>query len=238
MRYVAAVLLVVLLAAVSFGDGLDLPINPPGQLQPQPDKGVGKDPRDEPPPTIYGEEIDSETDKLVYVIDISCSMTEDYRPYINFSGSRAEGPRIDRAKAELCRSISNLPRNMKFSAVAYSCSTRLWNKTLQEANTANKASAVGWVQSLEPTDATATGPAVALGLSLDRQNTTVVLLTDGAPNCGTPRELPEEHRKMIRDANVQHAAITVFGISPHAVCRAFCKQVSEIDSGGSYFEVP
>lgn len=237
MRYIAAVLLALFLGAVCLADGLDLPIGPEKPAQPVPQQGTGKDPRDEPPPTLYGEEIDVDIDRIVYVIDISCSMTEDYRPYINLEGARAEGPRIDRAKVELSRSISNLPRNMKFSAVAYSCSMRIWSKTLQEANTANKASAVSWVQGLEPTDATATGPAVALGLSLDRKNLAIVLLTDGAPNCGTARELPEEHRKMIRDANTQNAQIFVFGISPHAVCRTFCQQVSN-DSHGTYREIP
>ncbi len=152
-------------------------------------------------------------------------------------GRRANGPRIDRAKAELSRSIMGLSRNFKFSCVAFSCSTRVWQQQLQEANDANKSAALAWVRSLQPSDATGTAPGTALGLSLDRQNKQVVLLTDGAPNCGASPQNESGHRTAIRDANTQRASITVFGIAAYGTYRTFCQNVAS-DSGGSYFDVP
>jgi hypothetical protein len=224
---------------------LDLPLDKPAFVgdpnkdKPPPagDPVPEDDPRDEPPPTIYGEEIDTETDTIVYVIDISCSMDWDNQSYTTLDGRRANGPRIDRAKAELSRSIMGLSRNFKFSCVAFSCSTRVWQQQLQEANDANKSSALAWVRGLNPTDATGTAPGVALGLSLDRQNKQVVLLTDGAPNCGASPQNESGHRNAIRNANTQRASITVFGIAAYGTYRTFCQNVAS-DSGGSYFDVP
>lgn len=221
MRFALLFCLLFAVPAFSQDDGLDLPIGPTqsGPLRP---KTVG-DPVEDSPPVLYGEEVDSASDSIVYVIDISGSMDWDGR--------------IDRAKQELTKSINGLSRNFRFDIVAYSCSTKVWAKTLQEANDANKASAATFVASLQPTDATGTGPAVALGLSLDRTNLTVVLLTDGAPNCGTPRQMPDEHQLMIRRCNTQDASITVFGIAAYGNYRAFCQDVAS-DNHGSYFDVP
>jgi hypothetical protein len=223
---------------------IDLPLSEPAFIgdpvktpPPPADDPTGDDPRDEPPPTIYGEEIDSETSTIVYVIDCSGSMDWDNQSYTSLEGRRANGPRMDRAKAELSRSIVGLSRNFKFNMVAYDCGTRTWSRELKEANDGNKASALAWVRGLRADSATGTGPATALGLGLDRANKSVVLLTDGAPNCGTPNESMNEHRSMIRSANSQRATINVFGIAASGSYRSFCQQVAS-DSGGSYFDVP
>ncbi len=134
------------------------------------------------------------------------------------------------------RSISGLPQNFKFNIVAFSCSTRTWQRQMQEATDANKQSAMGWVRGLQPTDATGTGPGTCLALA-DRNNMTVVLLTDGAPNCGTYEQTEASHRNMIRNGNSQHATINVFGIAAYGSYRAFCQNVAS-DSGGSYYDVP
>lgn len=234
---------VVLTAALATAqqDGLDLPIMPPDYVgnagkPPAPDPEVGEDPRDEPPPIIYGEEIDSESDTIIYVLDTSGSMDWDYQNYVNLDGQRVNGPRIDRAKTELVRSISALPKNFKFNVVAFSCWVQPWRWELQEANDANKQAASGWVLGLQPYGGTGTGPAVAVAL-FERENMSIVLLTDGAPNCGTLSQSMEEHRRMIRDNNTQHATINVFGIAASGGYRAFCQQVAS-DSGGSYFDLP
>jgi hypothetical protein len=220
---------------------------PPLPPAPVPDDG-GDDPADEPPPVIYGEEIDTESDTIVYVIDISCSMDWDNQSYTTLDGGRATGNRMIRAKTELSRSIVGLSRNFSFTVVAFDCGTRTWSPSLQPADDGNKASALAWVNGLQPTGATGTGPATALGLSLDRENSSVVLLTDGAPNCGVPeydsggwwydeRTVIEGHRRMIRSANTQAATINVFGIAASGDYRRFCVNVAS-DSGGSYFDVP
>jgi len=225
-----------------FTKGLDLPIQDPNIAEDDPTKGppiehgpVGNDPRDEPPPILYGEEIDSQVDKIVYVIDVSGSMGEDNAPYTKADGTIAIGNRIDRAKAELTKSVSSLPKNFQFDMVSYDCGVYLWKNSLVDANDANKATAIAWISALVPLDATATGPATARALGLDRTNLSVVLLTDGMPNCGANDA--NGHRYMIRAANSQRAVINVFGIAASGSYRQFCQDVAA-DSGGSYYDVP
>ncbi|MGE0709573.1 MAG: hypothetical protein AB7N76_20940 [Planctomycetota bacterium] len=217
---------------------LDLPIGPPkAPAVPTPvvpDEDDDDDPRDTPPPTIYGEEINSENDTIFYVLDISCSMDWDNQSYTTLDGQTRRGPRIDRAKAELARSINGLGDNFKFNVIAFDCGTRTWQRAMVEATAGNKQSAIGWTMGLQPTGATGTGPATALALA-QKDNMAVVLLTDGAPNCGASSM--NGHRQMISSANSQGATINVFGIAATGSYRAFCQSVAS-DSGGSYFDVP
>ena len=201
---------------------------------------------DTPPPTIYGEEIVSENDTLIYVIDQSGSMDWDPGSYVDVDGRRRNGNRMERAKAEISRSILGLSENFRFNIVSFDCSTRQWRGNIVPANDGNKQSALGWVRALQPIGATGTGPAVALGLR-NRDNKLVVLLTDGAPNCGVPEyddswsysesRVMEGHRRVIRNANTQGAKINVFGIAASGTYRRFCQNVAG-DSGGSYTDVP
>jgi hypothetical protein len=217
---------------------LDLPMAPPtAPVVPTPvvpDEDDDEDPRDTPPPTIYGEEIDSENDTIYYVIDISYSMTIDRQAYTTPDAVVRRGARIDRAKAELTRSIQGLSDNFMFNIVSYDCATTTWQGQMQAATDANKNAATAWVNALLPRGATGTGPAVSLALS-ERENMAVVLLTDGAPNCGASGV--DGHRNMIASANTQGATINVFGIAATGRYRAFCQGVAA-DSGGSYFDVP
>jgi hypothetical protein len=220
-------------------DDLDLPIEPAKLAVPitppaPPEEPPGEDPRDTPPPTIYGEEIDTENDTIFYVLDISCSMGWDTQSYTTVDGQNRRGPRIDRAKAELARSIMGLSDNFKFNIVAYDCGTRRWKGSMQDATDPNKSAAISWTMALQPTGATGTGPACALALG-DKDNMTIVLLTDGAPNCGASGL--SGHRSMISSANTQGATVNVFGIAASGSYRAFCQGVAG-DSGGSYYDVP
>jgi hypothetical protein len=223
------------------------PPQPTPPVNPTPDPGDTDDPRDEPPPVIYGEEIDSETDTIFYVIDISGSMDWDNQSFTDIDGNRRSGTRMERAKTELIRSIMGLSRNFKFNMIAFDCGTRRWSPQMKQADDGNKAAGIAWVRSLQPTGATGTGPAVAMALSTDRDNKSVVLLTDGEPNCGVPEydddwyynesNVMNGHRRMIRNANTQHATINVFGIAASGDYRRFCVNVAS-DAGGSYFDVP
>ncbi len=202
--------------------------------QPNPPGGGGEEPPITPPPTIYGEVLESESDSIWYVVDVSCSMGWGVLPYVNLEGNSASGPRIDRARVEMQRSISGLSANFEFNIVAYDCSMMQWQPQKQEASDPNKQSAMAWVTTLWPGGATGTGPATSQALG-DKDNALVVLLTDGAPNCGASGT--NGHRTMISAANSQGATINVFGIAASGSYRAFCQQVAA-DSGGSYFDVP
>jgi len=242
MRLVGpAFIALLVLTTVASAQSLDLPIPPIHFGDQIPDYGpedsedeANEDPRDTPPPTIYGEEIDTETDTIIYVLDVSCSMGWDSQSYTTLDGTISQGPRIDRAKAELARSIMGLSDNFRFNIVAYDCSVRQWKRSMVEANDGNKQDAITWASGLSPAGATATGPGTALGLA-DKANTSIVLLTDGMPNCGADGYAG--HRSMISSANSQGAKINVFGIAASGSYRAFCQGVAG-DSGGSYFDIP
>jgi hypothetical protein len=217
-----------LLALVASGQGLpsqpalDLPEHPsnymPGALAaPVPDPA--SDPRDEPAPVFYGEEIDAPADALCYVID--------------FSGSMWAEDRIEKAKAEFARSVNGLPPSLRFGVVLYSCTIRA--RPMEKATPEAKASAIEFVNAWHPNSGTATGPAVVRALKLDEECRTVVVLTDGEPNCGG--DGLAGHRAMIRSANAQGATINVFGIAAYGPWRGFCLDVAR-DSGGSYCDVP
>lgn len=241
MRYLLLLILASSIATAQ--DGLDLPVTPPrfGDKVnatpipgPDEDDDDGQDPRDTPPPVFYGEEIDSEKDTIYYVIDISCSMGWDLQFYTTDEGGISLGHRLSRAKAELIKSVSGLSENFKFNIIAYDCGIRSWQTALQEATEPNKQSAKAWVMALIQTGATGTGPATAAALA-DKENTSVILLTDGAPNCGAND--PSGHRSIIRNANTQGAVIDVFGIAASGSYRSFCQGVAS-DSGGSYHDIP
>ncbi|MGE0706640.1 MAG: hypothetical protein AB7N76_05490 [Planctomycetota bacterium] len=208
------------------------PVVPPRPMVPEEDEG--EDPRDTPAPTIYGEEISSENDTIYYVLDISASMSIGRSAYTTPDAQVSQGSRMDRAKAELTRSIRGLSDNFKFNIVAFDCATETWQSSMQQATDGAKNAAIAWVGALQPRGATGTGPATALALA-EKSNMAVVLLTDGAPNCGASGL--DGHRVMISTANSQGATINVFGIEASGTYRAFCMGVAA-DSGGSYFDVP
>lgn len=244
MRIIGVFLLTILFTTTIHAQGMDLPV-PPVKFgnsigensqspEPEPDDDDGKDPRDTPPPVIYGEEIDTENDTIIYVIDRSCSMAWDIQVLVSEDGSLTFGNRMERAKAELTRSIMALSDNFKFNILSYSCGVNQFSNQLVEATDPNKQAARTWICGLQPGGATGTGPATSGALSL-KDNKTVILLTDGAPNCGAPSM--SGHRIMIVNNNTQGATINVFGISASGSYRAFCQGVAA-DSGGSYFDIP
>jgi len=189
-------------------------------------------------PSFYGTPIRSESSTVCYVIDISGSMGWDMGQYTSPDGTAQTGCRLDRVKAELVKSIVALPPDWRFDVIAYDCGTYLWQKTLVAATDVNKQAAITWVQALQPQGATGTGPAVSTALALDPELKLVVLLTDGAPNCGAgdssgDGSCTDAHRKLIAQANKQHAVIDVFGIGATGVFKDFCLGVAQ-DSGGVY----
>jgi hypothetical protein len=157
--------------------------------------------------------------------------------------------RMDRARAEVIRSVNGLPSSFTFNVVTYSDTIYTCFNGRVEASNSNKTRTAVWLANFNPHGWTATGPAVASALS-DKDNKNVVLLTDGMPNYGIPfafhpnatpafhiAKQIELHRKCISDANTQSATIDVFGIAATGPFRAFCQAVA-MDSGGSYTDVP
>lgn len=229
--YACVLLLAVVAASVAQDPGLDLPICDPKDKSfayiatptattdpvppPPPDE---EDPRDEPPPVFFGEEIYSENSTIVYVLDCSGSMGTD---------------RLMCAKREIVKSISALSANFRFNVVYFGCSVFKVMPDLVQATPENKNMMSARVIQLGDGGGTGTGPAVATALA-NKEVMSVVLLTDGEPNCGAWGD--EGHRSMIRNNNTQGATIDVFGIDAWGDYRSFCTNVAA-DSGGSYFDL-
>jgi len=216
---------------------LDLPFERPSDEPtvkdvPQPPEEEEPDPS-ETPPTFADEPIPSENSTIFYVIDSSCSMGWDRREYVDDKGKSRTGVRMDRAKAELRKSVSALPASFKFNMLAYGCSIKRFQGSMIKANTANKQKGIGWINGLRPSDGTMTGPATAQALQ-DKQNMSVVLLTDGSPNCGASGT--SGHRRVIAQSNSQKAVVTVFGIGASGSLRRFCQDVAS-ENGGAYIDI-
>jgi len=195
---------------------IDLPIEKP-KIQTIPEE---KDPEG---PEFYGEELGSDSDTLVFVVDCSCSMY---------------GSRIAKAKAEVAKAINSLSKNFKFSVVTYTCYIKVWQNKLMDATDANKSSAIGWVSGQQAASATDTGTGVKVALKLDAKNKLVVLLTDGAPNClGSGYGNENDHLSVILGANSQAAKIDVFAIQPWgSSMKQFCQNIAQ-KTGGKFKEV-
>ncbi|GIW72374.1 MAG: hypothetical protein KatS3mg102_1916 [Planctomycetota bacterium] len=215
-------------AAPDHGDTMDMPF-----AKPDTSYREDEDQYDEGDVTFYDEDVPTRGDSLYFVIDISGSMSWGTYSYTGLDGNTTTGNRLDRAKVELVRAISALTEDFHFNVVAYHCSSSRWRPQRVQATPENKASASAWVNALEATGATGTGPAVALALS-DKENFTVVLLSDGAPNCGASGF--SGHLNMINSANTQGAVINTFGIGAYGEFENFLRQVAEMN-GGTYVPV-
>ncbi|MHC4393083.1 MAG: vWA domain-containing protein [Planctomycetota bacterium] len=218
-------------ASTEYGDEIDLPIGAPV------DDNYIEDPEPEPnedDPQLYGEDLPSESDSIIYVLDISGSMDWGTSSYTGLDGNPTSGTKIQRAKVELRRSIRQLTDDFEFNIVGYDCSMRRWAGQRREATAQNKTSAEGWVNGLRTGGATGTGPAGALALQ-EKDNMTVVILSDGAPNCGANGF--GGHLSMITSANTQGAIIHTFGIGATGQFASFLRSIAD-SSGGRYVSIP
>ncbi len=251
----AGALVVMLSGHLAFADGgapvtidrdADLPIDAPVLRKPEPPKApepptppVTVD--DTPPPVFFGKDIQN-TGSIVYVIDQSGSMSLTIGAFTNDQGVVVTGgTRMDRAKAELIKSIKALPNSFVFNVVFYDECVRPWKGSSVKADDANKTAAFKYVGSQEPMGFTNTGLGVATALQ-DKANKTVVLLSDGEPNfldcaCNYVGTY-DEHKNLIKSANSQNARIDCFGIgiSGDPDAKNFMMSVASSNQG-TYVEI-
>ncbi|MEZ0228683.1 MAG: VWA domain-containing protein [Planctomycetota bacterium] len=216
---------------------IDLPVTAPElKVPPTPPQPPEEPPVTPPgnPPTIYGQDLQSENGTIFYVIDISGSMYSSAGQYTTPDGSVATGSKMDRAKAELTKSVLSLPKNFKFNMLAFDCSVYPWKSSLQPADDPTKNQALAWISGLQPQGATGTGPAMAQALQ-EKGSKLFVLLTDGAPNCGASGNAG--HLAMINAANSSKATINTFGIGAYGIFKQFCIDIASQNGPGSYTDV-
>jgi hypothetical protein len=225
----ASALAVLLTAGLTFADNnaptierdIDLPIEAPVVGAPKPQAPpapapTASNPVDSSVPAVFfGHDIQN-TGSIVYVIDQSGSMCLQVMPFTNQNGQIVtNGCRMDRAKAELIKSITALPASFIFNVIFYDECVRPWQGSSVAANTANKAAATAYIMQQQPMGFTNTGLGVATALQ-DKKNMSVVLLSDGEPNfldcaCAYVGTY-DEHEQIIKQANSQNARIDCFGI--------------------------
>lgn len=207
----------------------DLPLDPPKVIP----SAVVDEEEEEEEIEFYDEDIQVQNDSIIYVIDISGSMSLGGNTFLDLDGNLvASGTRLQRAKVELTRSVNSIPNYFKFNIMAYDCSVRKFSNSSILATQPNKTAANGWISGLSPSGGTGTGAAVSIALA-DRTNFTIILLSDGSPNCGNTYLA---HLNMIRQNNTQRAKINVFGIDTSSYTRIFLVSVAT-DNNGVYVEI-
>jgi hypothetical protein len=240
----AAVMLTATLALAQdpMDTSLDLPVEPKPLVKPQPPRtDEPTEQGDEKAPTIFGTEIKTDTQSIVYCVDQSGSMSLSVAAYSDENGNTVTGgTRWDRARSEIRRSISTLPESFKFNVIFFDECIRCWNTQVVAANSANKTAAFGWINGQEPLGFTNTGLAVATGLG-DKTNKMIVLLSDGEPNfldCASNYVGSyDQHRQLIKTSNSQGARVDCFaiGVEGNPDARKFMQDVAS-DNSGTYTE--
>lgn len=201
---------------------------------PKPPTPTAPLPPPEVPPSFYGRDLQSTSGSVIYVLDRSGSM--------DLTDGQSES-RLRRAQTATCGSLRTLPRNFEFNVLAYDCSTSYFysGQGLQKAEPDKVAQACAWIEGLTAGSGTGTGPAVVWAL-LYRSNKLLVVLTDGAPNCGAGSGFDadpaclEAHLSQARWSNTQRARIDVFAIRATGSFQAFCRRLAA-ESGGSCTDV-
>lgn len=265
LALIASLFVLLVPKAASAQGGLDLPMRPAKFGDPSPtatekEKRKAKayvpaltaqdeadeadDPSDTPPPVFFGEEMESETDSIVYVLDESGSMRRFRTRWQTKDGTTVRGTRWERAVYEASLSIEGLAESFTFSIWVYECGVDAWPKKGRpvEATTENKKAALSFLASRQPWGPTGTGAAVSKAIK--RPVGLCVLLTDGAPNCGSEAKKSatdgahaNAHREIIRRNNRHATPINVFGIqADKRAYRRFCEGVAN-DSKGRFFEI-
>ncbi|MHC4829803.1 MAG: VWA domain-containing protein [Planctomycetota bacterium] len=190
---------------------------------------------------FFGRDLDS--DRIVFVIDVSGSMRiSDPLPR---GGRKKSGAgedeatssrvRLDRAKAELLRAIESMPKQAKYTILAYSGKSgrrtipgqpqpdepapqwlKVLSKRMLKANDSSQKKAKAFIESLKAEGATFTGSAIEAALEV-KDADLIVLLSDGAPTEWTDAGAvlsPTQIREKIRTANrFKRATIDTFGFA-------------------------
>lgn len=191
-------------------------------------------------PKFYDEDIPTTTDSVIYVLDRSGSMDLPVRPFTGLDGQPVtNGSRLDYVKTEMVRSVASLPAAFTFNMIVFSECVEAWKPERVAATPDQKAAAVAWIQAIEATGWTNTGGATSRALA-DRGNRTIMLLSDGEPNFLDCAETYvgdyDTHRRVIREANGQRAAVHCFGIALDDQTRSFMQSVAS-DNEGSFKEL-
>ncbi len=189
---------------------------------------------------FYG--IQTPSEALVYLIDVSGSMAEPAAPEgVTGSGARDE-TKLDRAKRELSRSIGALPSGVRVNVIAYADQLHPFSGAPVVLDDASRRSILGWVRTLSAKGETNLFDALESTLLSARGERgrpgkempvdTVFVLTDGLPTAGKVQDAEILASEVARLNEVPRLVIHTIGIGPgHAA--GLLRRIAE-ESFGDY----
>lgn len=169
----------------------------------------------------YG--IDINAKRLMFVIDRSGSM-EDYDRGMT---------RLERAKLELTRAITDLPVDSEFGITFFETSVRQWRNELLPATEQNKREAIAFVQRLGYGDRTNTYGALLETLQFDSQLEAVFMLSDGRPTLGKIMQPAAIVADIMHRNRFRHLQFNTIGIAVNESTERFLKALAD-QSNGEY----
>lgn len=169
----------------------------------------------------YG--MDLHAKRLMFIIDHSSSMKE-YSQGLT---------RLQRAKVELIRVISELDSDTKFAIVFYESVVRKWRDQLVEASDENKLEAIQFVKRLKYGDRTNTYTALRESIDFSPELEAVYLLTDGRPTEGPVIAPPAIVKDILHRNRFRHLNFNTIGVSVRGPTEEFLKALAA-ESGGEF----
>ncbi|MBL8694475.1 MAG: HEAT repeat domain-containing protein [Planctomycetes bacterium] len=190
-----------------------------------------------------------QTDRMVFMVDVSSSMAECYGAPPVVSGpaeplaySPKEGvwTKLDRVKNELIKTVRSLRDTDRFQIIVFSDSTKASFSRLEAATKDRKREAERFLSGLKPAGGTGLYDALAdvlplegapVGVSADSPDT-LFLLTDGEPTVGRVVDKSEILRR-VADANrISRVAIhTIFVGAADGASGSFLTELAQSNGG-------
>lgn len=182
---------------------------------------------------IFGQEIFLPSNSVVYVVKRSGAMAYPGGTWVDRFGNTVSGTRWDRGVDGVLASLGGLSTAIDFNIVTYACDRDKLSPAMVPATAANKADAEAWLAGHFPWGGSGDGPGGAEALN-ERQNLTVMLYSNGQPNCGASGTLG--HTSMIVSNNLQGANVHTFGIADSGIFQQFLMEIAS-QTGGTYTQV-
>lgn len=177
---------------------------------------------------FYGHDI--RTTRLIFVIDISGSMST-VSKFIPPDFPAGTSPnRLDVAKYELKRAISAFDDNVHFNMVFFDTTFELWQPGLVKASREVVTTALTRVDALAPRGGTNIFDSLEAALG-DTDVDTIFLLTDGAPGSGRFINTTDICREILQLNRIRRIAINTVGIEVAGSSEQFLQQLAEENSG-------
>ncbi len=197
-----------------------------------PASGAGSNEDEEDAPEsiqFYGSEY--EGDAFFWCLDKSCSM--------GWSG----GAPMATLKQEMTNAVNQLSARAEFSLVAFNTSYDVWSEYPKRATTANKASAVTFLQGMIPDGTTCLTTAAVKTVQISNQSQkrrkAVIIVGDGVPECPPPYTSAQGEATLsnITGANYEGTPIHTIFISASDIGISLMQSLAAMN-GGTFTHVP